>query len=279
MRIIKLSPEDSDMRTISDVDNYFRVKLPSRDPMGQFFLTKSKISKDGMFPGEMLVFSYNKSIVYTARAASERRATEGPKAAAFPYYFCVDVDSIKPASVDLQDLERQLHVSKAHDKNIVQTRAWVPIKKTLDNEAALSEIWNSLREGVSTIIDKPADMKFEDTLSAEELPSGHTYSEGALSRITVNAYERKSVARAACLEHHGYACAACGVILSEIYGEVAKDFIHVHHLVPLSEVEEGYEVDPIKDLRPVCPDCHAIIHRTDPPMTIEAVADLVERHG
>ena len=64
--------------------------------------------------------------------------------------------------------------------------------------------------------------------------------------------------------------------MSETYGTVAEQLIHVHHLKPLHEIEAGYEVDPIKDLRPVCPNCHAVIHRHKPPYTIEAVQGFLE---
>ena len=42
---------------------------------------------------------------------------------------------------------------------------------------------------------------------------------------------------------------------------MGKDFIHVHHIIPLNEIKEEYTVDPIKDLVPVCPNCHAMLHR------------------
>jgi predicted HNH restriction endonuclease len=43
----------------------------------------------------------------------------------------------------------------------------------------------------------------------------------------------------------------------------------VHHLRPLSGIAEEYEIDPVEDLRPVCPNCHAMLHRKTPPYTID----------
>ncbi len=57
--------------------------------------------------------------------------------------------------------------------------------------------------------------------------------------------------------------------LGEQYGEIGQGFIHVHHLKQLSDVGEGYEVDPVADLRPVCPNCHAMLHRNNPPLSID----------
>ena len=90
---------------------------------------------------------------------------------------------------------------------------------------------------------------------------GQAFPEGALSRVEVNHYERDPRARKACLKHWGYRCAVCDFSFEEHYGPLGLDFIHVHHTKELSQVPPGYQVDPIKDLRPVCPNCHAMIHR------------------
>lgn len=95
---------------------------------------------------------------------------------------------------------------------------------------------------------------------AEEVAEPTTYYEGATKTISVNAYERNPEARRKCIEHYGYDCFVCGFNFEKVYGEIGKGYIHVHHLKPLSEIKEGYLVDPIKDLRPVCPNCHALLH-------------------
>lgn len=102
----------------------------------------------------------------------------------------------------------------------------------------------------------------------EELAS-HELIEGAAKTISINAYERNPAARAASLAHHGYACVVCGFSFESTYGELGRNYIHVHHVVPLSEVKREYKVDPIKDLVPVCPNCHAMIHVTRPCLSVE----------
>ena len=111
----------------------------------------------------------------------------------------------------------------------------------------------------------------------QEVPSAETYPEGATKRITVNAYERSRKAARRCVEHHGYHCSVCGFNFARIYGEVGEGYIHVHHLKPLSEVGSGYRVDPIQDLRPVCPNCHAMIHRRIPPYGIEELGEMLDQ--
>jgi 5-methylcytosine-specific restriction enzyme A len=79
--------------------------------------------------------------------------------------------------------------------------------------------------------------------------------------VEVNRYERDQRARRRCLQHWGYRCAVCDLSFEERYGTLGRTFIHVHHLLELSQVPPGYKVDPVNDLRPVCPNCHAMIHR------------------
>ncbi|MBP1885722.1 HNH endonuclease [Sinorhizobium mexicanum] len=101
--------------------------------------------------------------------------------------------------------------------------------------------------------------------------------EGAKIAIQVNRFERSQQARKACTDHYGYTCRVCEVNLVEVYGEIAREFIHVHHIIPLSEVGEGYKVDPVADLRPVCPNCHAMLHRRREPLSIDELRARIGR--
>ena len=85
--------------------------------------------------------------------------------------------------------------------------------------------------------------------------------EGGKSSIKINKYERSPNARQKCIEYHGVSCKICGMNFEEVYGEVGKGFIHVHHIKPISEIDKEYTVDYKNDLIPVCPNCHAMLHR------------------
>jgi len=93
--------------------------------------------------------------------------------------------------------------------------------------------------------------------------------EGAARVIAVNAYERNSKARTACIKHHGAVCAVYDFNFETAYGAIGKGFVHVHHIIPLAEIRREYELDPIHDLIPVCPNCHAMIHLTQPALSVE----------
>jgi hypothetical protein len=113
----------------------------------------------------------------------------------------------------------------------------------------------------------------------EEVEPTRSFREGAVTKIQINAYERDREARRRCLSYYGRRCAVCGIGLGEIYGPEAGSIIHVHHLISLSEIKQEYIVDPVKDLRPVCPNCHAVIHSRKPAYTIDEVQQMMRRYS
>lgn len=106
--------------------------------------------------------------------------------------------------------------------------------------------------------------------ATDELPSG--FSEGAETKVLVNRYERDRRNRAAALAIHGTRCKACNIDFGERYGAIAAGFIEVHHLTPVSQLGPAYVINADTDLVPLCANCHRVAHRSDPPMSVAAVA-------
>ena len=104
---------------------------------------------------------------------------------------------------------------------------------------------------------------------AEEVLPSETYIEGAVRQVTLNAYERNEKARRAAIKFHTCVCKVCGFDFEAEYGVIGKSFIHVHHIIPLSSIGREYVLNPKTDLIPVCPNCHAMIHRKSPPFLVE----------
>lgn len=99
--------------------------------------------------------------------------------------------------------------------------------------------------------------------------------EGAAVQILVNRYERDARARSACLAAHGARCNVCELDFEARYGPLGHGFIHVHHLIPLASIGTEYAVDGPRDLVPVCPNCHAMLHREDPPLTPAKLREVI----
>lgn len=103
--------------------------------------------------------------------------------------------------------------------------------------------------------------------------------EGGLSQITVNKYERHPANRAAAITAHGLICKACGFDFSDFYGPLGDGFIEVHHRTRLADMGPAYIVDPIKDLVPLCANCHQMVHRDNPPISPENLKEILLSRG
>ncbi|MER9868960.1 HNH endonuclease [Mesorhizobium sp. M0136] len=99
--------------------------------------------------------------------------------------------------------------------------------------------------------------------------------EGARTRIEVNRYERDRRNRAAALAIHGYSCKACKLDLGERYGSSAAGLIEVHHVTPVSQLGADYIIDPRTDLTPLCPNCHSVAHRRNPPYSVDDLREML----
>jgi len=110
-----------------------------------------------------------------------------------------------------------------------------------------------------------------EAVAVEQLPAG------SVRMVVVNAYERNPEARTRCLAFHKARCSACGLDFGKRYGNGFAGLIHVHHVKPLSEVGIAYKVNPVKDLLPVCPNCHAMLHWGGKTRTVNQLKKLVVR--
>ena len=109
-----------------------------------------------------------------------------------------------------------------------------------------------------------------------EVDKAGNFFEGARYASNSSRIERNSEARRKCLEYFGYECQACGISFENVYGAIGKNFIHVHHRVDLSLSSERHQINAIRDLIPLCPNCHAMIHTKKPAMTIEKLKQVIE---
>jgi 5-methylcytosine-specific restriction protein A len=168
-------------------------------------------------------------------------------------------------------------LSPAHQAAIrIAARSPRHVSTTKDHSQALVMF---LSQEMRNSIDQPSYHEANgqgERYFPEEVFENEGFEEGAAIKVLVNRYERDTSARRRCLQHHGTKCAACGIALVDRYGPEAQGLIHVHHLTPLADIGTNYSVDPVRDLRPVCPNCHAVIHWTTPPRTIKQIQTMLE---
>lgn len=130
---------------------------------------------------------------------------------------------------------------------------------------------SSKNEGTRLDVSRAASFVFEATSRFFKAD----FEEGAMGQVTRVQRERDPRARAACLRKckKPYRCVVCDLCFEERYGSRGKDFIHVHHVEPLGST--GLTVtNAEKDLVPVCPNCHSMLHR-EPLMTPNELKKLL----
>jgi 5-methylcytosine-specific restriction protein A len=166
---------------------------------------------------------------------------------------------------------------------------WLELQDRLTLEQLREEIpeitWNRLQAS-GTQVPVEVEARLEQFLAdhlatvgkglplfAEEVVG--TFAEGAVTRVSVNRFERSSRARELCIKKWGTDCVVCGFRFEQRYGDAGAGFIHVHHLAELSTVGSEYEIRPVDDLRPVCPNCHAMLHKRSPAYTIDELKAML----
>lgn len=114
-----------------------------------------------------------------------------------------------------------------------------------------------------------------DRLAEEVPPAWHSSTH--VIPVLVNAYEQDPFSKLHCLQAHGTVCKVCSLDLERTYGKLGIDAIHVHFLPTKNGMNGGFILDPVRDLVPVCPTCHAMLHRgRDEPLRIEDLKQIME---
>jgi 5-methylcytosine-specific restriction protein A len=162
-------------------------------------------------------------------------------------------------------------------------------------EAAEITDWKSIEFGISKKVSNYLEasnclkqtvlMAFSVIVPLVTLPGDSTLEdlapdfqvEGGKSRVLVNKYERSRVNRAICLSIHGFICVGCSIRMGDFYGPIGEGVIHVHHVEPVSLMEGPRKLNPALDLVPLCPNCHSIVHRKNPPLSIEELKEVTSR--
>jgi 5-methylcytosine-specific restriction protein A len=133
----------------------------------------------------------------------------------------------------------------------------------------------SIKESIAKELEKIWQIKTNTKYFIKIEEISKLYSEGKRILINTYVYERNTQAREICLKKHGYNCFVCGFSFANVFGDLGKGFIHVHHKKPVSEIDKEYQVNAENDLIPICPNCHAMIHRNVPAYDIDELKNII----
>lgn len=159
------------------------------------------------------------------------------------------------------------------------------------DDSIWSESWTHFSIRATKILQEQENNQIETVITWAELAVGTMlsllkieyleqddgkYGEGKIDQVLVNKYERNPINRQLCLAVNGYVCKICGFDFEKKYGDIGKGFIHVHHIEMVSSFGGEYYLDPKKDLIPVCPNCHAMLHRKNPPLEPAELRQIID---
>lgn len=174
-----------------------------------------------------------------------------------------------------------VHLVKNNGKNGSYTSS--SIDKILSKRKYIDELEKSYLEYCEIIGAIPKNMVntqrkywyLENTLKVTK----ELFDEGNIKQVSTNKYERSFEARKRAIEYHGIKCIVCGLDFEETYGELGRGFIHIHHIVPIASKGKT-KIDYEKDLVPVCPNCHAMLHRGNNGrvLSIKELKDILKKN-
>jgi hypothetical protein len=128
----------------------------------------------------------------------------------------------------------------------------------------------------------PADHIWRDILGASGLPDIEASAiEGSSKLVTHLRRERNpELAKKKKTQfqtiHRRLFCEACQCEHNH-YGDLTGDIFEVHHRLPLSKAS-GPVKTRLQDLTVLCPNCHRAIHRTEPMISVAALAKRLSRN-
>jgi hypothetical protein len=105
------------------------------------------------------------------------------------------------------------------------------------------------------------------------------FSEGRRSSAERQFFARNPALVRAAKERYRYKCQACEFDFAQCYGDLGTHYIEAHHLNPLSERDQSLWHESLltstDDVRVVCSNCHRMIHRKKPPLSIEQLREIL----
>lgn len=221
-------------------DMYWSCGNTKRIEIGDLFF----LIRLGVEPKGIIGCGYISSRPYLLPHWDEQRASEGKSALRTDLLF--------------KALSEEPIVSLSYLQGKYPKYTWTP-------QAGGLSVPDEIAEELFLLIQANAQFRF-DPVAKNEI---EIYAEGKPRSVTYNTYDRSPFARQSCINHFGYSCAVCGFNFEQAYGAIGSKYIEVHHLNQVADIRAEYLVDPIRDLRPVCANCHRMLHKTRPPLSIE----------
>jgi hypothetical protein len=142
--------------------------------------------------------------------------------------------------------------------------------------------WTDLKKGFN-------DVEKNKRKKVEIFDENIIINEGFKKTISINVYERSTKLRDAAIKaftiNGRVSCECCKFNFDSFYGRnIGSSYIEIHHIKPIFKYQEQeinkFIRDAIKNLVPVCSNCHRMIHRVwKNPMEINTLKSSIKKNG
>lgn len=257
------------------MESFLTHEIPQRH--GTYYFGHSHINNAN---GCLFLFQYHGQIIGHAYCSHVERYEEADSEGNLGYY------TLNPTTIALYINPITADKFSSIDRKITRFNQTLQ-EVSLSSLPLLFSLMQSQEEQqLRQIID---EMQTEREITVEEVDTHPAdfpmldVVEGRLIETSTSRYERNPVARQVCLQyyrrlHHGRLyCEICGFDFERQYGEKFRDYIHVHHRNPLASFDGEHPVDPINELIPICPNCHAVAHQKTPPYTPAEIREMLNK--
>lgn len=195
-----------------------------------------------------------------------------------------DEERRREEELERRRLEEEKKRAEELRRRLEEPRFEVFIDGTWAGPFSVKEIWHIIQDGRVSLTDYARDRTtsaFNQLVQFPEITALFTELAVANSVKNMKQYKRTKKEREECINFHGTFCAVCGFSFEQAFGEIGKDYIEVHHLKPVAQFASSPVriVNPVADLRPVCANCHRMLHIRNPPLSVEELIKIRSRQS
>ena len=182
----------------------------------------------------------------------------------------------------IKDVQKYL---KTKDKNVTLLDAhsflYISAKKLIgmSDDTEKPQIEEKVIEQQDTVID---EKEIESSIVILDEDEEKSFSEGKeieAFRLHKRKERNKELVKAVKIKHlktdEKLCCQVCGFSFVEKYGKLGEGFIEAHHLFPISKLEGETETR-LEDIALVCSNCHRMLHRQNPLLTIDELERIIK---
>jgi len=153
---------------------------------------------------------------------------------------------------------------------LLEEQVW---KEFADDRARLAQTAGAIRARVDH---RPTQKSITAPQDEED-----EFSEGKVLFRAHRSRERNRTlvkrAKGLALKKHGrLVCQICGFDFKDRYGHLGDGYMECHHTVPISHLNPGTRTK-VTDLALLCSNCHRMVHRRRPWLTITELVDLLPK--